>query len=70
MRKRIQEWVFVVGVLVGGALGTVHPAQAQAEAQASGEWCQNQCADEGCYCYYRCYSMGPHCICEEFPTCY
>ncbi|TQF08876.1 hypothetical protein FJV41_47550 [Myxococcus llanfairpwllgwyngyllgogerychwyrndrobwllllantysiliogogogochensis] len=65
MRKGFQKWVFVVGVVAGGALGVLHPAQAEAGAEA----CQNQCDDEGCSCFYRCFQLGPHCICEEFPTC-
>lgn len=66
MRKGIQKWVFVVGVVFGGVLGTVRPT----EAEASADWCQNQCADESCTCYYQCVQVGPHCLCEQFPVCF
>ncbi|ATB48349.1 hypothetical protein MYMAC_003975 [Corallococcus macrosporus DSM 14697] len=66
MRKGIQKWVFVVGVVFGGMLGTVRPA----EAQASIDRCPDQCADASCTCVYRCYSMGSSCLCEQFPVCF
>ena len=65
MRKGIQKWVFVVGIAVGGVLGTIRPS----EAQASIDWCPDMCADASCSCVYRCFGSGSNCICSDVAVC-
>ncbi len=66
MRKGIQKWVFVVGIAVGGVLGTIRPS----EAQAGSARCPDICADSSCTCVYRCFGSGSSCICTDVPVCF
>ncbi|MCP3166311.1 hypothetical protein [Myxococcus qinghaiensis] len=65
MRKGFQKWVFVVGVVVGGALGVLQPAQAEAGALL----CQNLCTNEDCSCFFQCGMMGGQCVCADAMVC-
>ncbi len=65
MRKGFQKWVFVVGVVVGGALGVLQPAQAEAGLES----CQNICTNEDCSCFFQCRPLGGQCVCNDFMEC-
>lgn len=67
MRKGFQKWIFVVGVVVGGALGMLRPA----EAEAGELLCQNICTNEDCSCFFQCgpHGSGGQCLCSDFMVC-
>ena len=64
MRKGIVKWVFVMGVVIGGAVGGF--SQTRAEAA---DLCPGYCLDPDCSCVIHCWrnpSSPGGCMCEDF----
>ncbi|MGE6761740.1 hypothetical protein ACQKGO_27260 [Corallococcus interemptor] len=65
MRKGIVKWVFMLGVVAGGAAGTLMPAS----SEASGI-CPDICMNEDCSCFRQCGLAGARqCLCSDITIC-
>ncbi|NOK17135.1 hypothetical protein [Corallococcus carmarthensis] len=65
MRKAMAKWMFVLGVVAGGAVGTLVPTSSEA-----GGICPDICMNEDCSCFRQCGPAGGgQCVCSDFTVC-
>ncbi|MBZ4334992.1 hypothetical protein NR800_04705 [Corallococcus interemptor] len=65
MRKGIAKFVFMLGVVAGGAVGALMPTNSEAIGL-----CSNLCMNEDCSCFRQCAGVGGgQCVCSPETIC-